>query len=487
MRLPTWCTPTRVALITIVVGAALLRLTHIGSLPPGLYPDEATNGNDALRALSGGWDWFYPANGGREALFINLQAVSLALAGVREAWALRIVSALVGIATIPGMYLLGRELWNRRVGLLAAGLLAGSFWHLVFSRIGFRAIMAPLFLTYALYALVAGVRRLRSAHQHGWTLTLLSGALAGLGLHTYIAFRMASLVFIATGFALIAESGRGERKRVLAGIAAAGGTALLVASPLLMYFETHPGSFSGRASEVSVFAAEHPFTQVAKNTLQEVGMLVVRGDGNWRHNDAGVPAIPLAIFTFVCIGATWSAVRLMRNRGRDVPGVMLAALLIASALPAVLSNEGLPHALRSIMGLVPVFLLAAVGLEYAARKLERHDFGRLVPAFLVAIILGSSVLTAVRYAQYVRKPEVRAEFTTSYVEIGRALLARDKGIPAYVVVPNGSVTIDGVPVSAQTTMFISGTATKEAQEREQVFYVTNRANIPEGAATYVMQ
>jgi predicted membrane-bound mannosyltransferase len=63
-------TPLLLGLV-IVLGAAL-RFAAIGEAPPGLYTDEAANGNDALHALATGeWQWFYPANNGREGLFIN--------------------------------------------------------------------------------------------------------------------------------------------------------------------------------------------------------------------------------------------------------------------------------------------------------------------------------------------------------------------------------------------------------------------------------
>ncbi len=79
-------------LILIIIIAGFLRLYQINQLPPGLYPDEAMNGNNALEALSNtdfsakggpalGWKVFYPENNGREGLFINIQAISVAFFG----------------------------------------------------------------------------------------------------------------------------------------------------------------------------------------------------------------------------------------------------------------------------------------------------------------------------------------------------------------------------------------------------------------------
>src|SRR3989338_5795916 len=93
-----------IALLFVLLLGAIFRFMLISNLPPGLYPDEAMNGNNALEALrntnfsaedgpSLGWKIFYPENNGREGLFINIQALSIYTFG-NTARALRIVSSL---------------------------------------------------------------------------------------------------------------------------------------------------------------------------------------------------------------------------------------------------------------------------------------------------------------------------------------------------------------------------------------------------------
>lgn len=488
MRLPARAPLVPAALLAVLALGAALRLTGIGSSPPGLYPDEATNGNDALRVLETGRpQWFYPNNNGREGLFVNLQAVSLSVAGVREPWALRVVSAIAGILTIPGLYLLGRELWGKRAGLLAAAVLAGSFWHVTFSRIGFRAILAPLVLAWALGILLLGLRKLRAGQPRGAAWTVLGGALAGAGLHTYIAFRAAALAFVVAGLAATWTSRPALRARVATALLAAGAAALLVAAPLLHYFATHPGSFSSRASQVSVLADAHPLREIARNVGLEAGMLVARGDRNWRHNDAGRAALPALLVPFLVIGLGALAMQGARKRGKDLPLLLVCALLVSGMLPAVASSEGMPHALRGILLIVPVFLLAGLGLDRAWAALERIGWRWAGAALAVAVAAYGFLYTAARYPAYAARNEVRDEFTASRVELGRQLLLRDRSVPAYVVVPPGDVTIDGLPVAAQTTMFVTGTATREAQERERTFYVADPGAVPPGGAAYRMR
>src|SRR3989344_5967513 len=220
---------TVLLLVVIVIIATFLRLYHITTTPPGLYPDEAMNGSNAQEAIAtGNYKVFYPENNGREGLFMNIQAMSLMAFGVNEPWALRFPSAIFGIFTVLGLYFLTRELFGKEVGLLATFLLATSFWHIMFSRIGFRAIMAPFFITWALYFLLKSFNRARSksqitgtksqtsssqvGHPEGktrristrffavlrmtsvrsgaWCFPAIGGLLFGLGMYSYIAYRV---------------------------------------------------------------------------------------------------------------------------------------------------------------------------------------------------------------------------------------------------------------------------------------------------------
>src|SRR3989344_1817529 len=143
----------RVIILCIIAIAIFFRFYQLDLTPPGLWPDEAANGVDALKALDNkDFKIFYPANNGREGLFINLQSISIAVLGA-EPWALRIVSAIIGTLTVIGLYLLTRRLFDWRMAAVSSFFLAVSFWHVNFSRIGFRAIMLPFILVWAFYFL----------------------------------------------------------------------------------------------------------------------------------------------------------------------------------------------------------------------------------------------------------------------------------------------------------------------------------------------
>lgn len=114
-----------VAISLILLTAAILRFYQLGSLPGGLNGDEVFNAIDALRIGAEHWPVFFEGNNGREALFLYLTAASLRLLG-QTVFALRLPAALLGTGSVWLAWRLGRNLFNRRTGLLAAGLIAVS-------------------------------------------------------------------------------------------------------------------------------------------------------------------------------------------------------------------------------------------------------------------------------------------------------------------------------------------------------------------------
>jgi 4-amino-4-deoxy-L-arabinose transferase-like glycosyltransferase len=179
--------------------AAFSRFWALDHIPPGIYPDEAINGNEGLEALrTQNFKVFYPTNEGREGLWINMVGVSVWLFGA-NGFGLRFWSALFGTLTVPFLYLLVRELFSTRAAFFSSFLLAMSFWHLNFSRIAFSAISVPFLMTSSLYLLFAGWRRSSSECfvARGTMLSaVFGGALYGAGFHTYVAYRFTPLVVL---------------------------------------------------------------------------------------------------------------------------------------------------------------------------------------------------------------------------------------------------------------------------------------------------
>lgn len=164
-RSATLKTPILITLLIILFVGAWLRLHQLNSLPPGLFMDEAVNGIDAQGIWRNGrFSIFFPANNGREPIYIYMQALMMRLIG-EHAFGIRIVSAYSGILTIPLAYVLAKTLFRKNkthatyIGLVAAAVLATSFWHVSLSRLGFRTILLPFFCHVSHILVLAGMAK----------------------------------------------------------------------------------------------------------------------------------------------------------------------------------------------------------------------------------------------------------------------------------------------------------------------------------------
>jgi hypothetical protein len=410
-----------VLLVAIIALAAWFRFYDIKNYPPGIFPDVAANGEDVLLILDGDVRPFYPRGNGREALFFYLQALMVKFHG-SGVWPMHAASAIIGLATVIAMYFATRPWFGRLSGLLAALFLATNHWHVTLSRTGFRAIMVALFV--ALFTAFVGytIREVKpfdgaqgKQGRRAYLYAALAGAALAGGFYTYIAYRV--MVGVVLGVALLillddwilewrrhslASAGHKVRdlphvmrygRHLLVGLAAA----IIVFIPLGWYFVEHPADFVGRAGQVSIFNPELQ-RQYGGGTLAGTLLYSTRetllsffaggGDANWRHNVAGYPLLNPLVGVLALLGVAWTihgsvVVAFMIVRGKEVHLGMvypyLLLLLLGMLAPVVTTAEGMPHGLRSIGLLVPVFLLAGTAgsvVVYWLLRRVRSDWGR---------------------------------------------------------------------------------------------------------------
>ena len=394
--------------VLVVTGlGAALRLVALGAVPVGLYQDEAFNGLDALRVLAGERPLYFPANNGREPLFIYLASVSIAWLG-RTPMAVRLPAALLGTLTIPISAALGAALFNRRVGVLTAALVAFSFWPLHLSRIGFRAVGLPLFSGLALALAWHGVSRCR----RGWV--VLGGLAYGLAFYTYLPVYLTPLILGLLAFYLWLVG----KRSVLCSAAPwflLGAAVALV--PFVVNVADDPGLILGRPQQVSILSPELGGGEALATLLRQIGrglgMFVWRGDTIPRHNLPGRPVFDLLVAPFFLVGTLWAARHWRR------PAALLALLWPAVMLVPTILAEDTPHFLRAV-GVVPlVFLLAALGLDVAHRALVARVPCRWLPGAVLGIILVGSLGWTVRdyFGRYATDPRTAFAFQDAATEL----------------------------------------------------------------------
>lgn len=236
-----------VALLAIVALGAALRLYHLDQLPGELTLDQISKYWDVRDVLLGKRaPIFFEANQGRESLFFYLIALTSQFTGLGF-MAMKLSSALVGVATIPAIYLAGRELGGRELGAVAALLLAVSKWHIILSRLGYRVILAPLFVVLVLYFLARALRGGRLL-DYGWT-----GVMLGLGMYSYKSFPFA----VPAAVSCTVLYGLWRRPRALAGTPIMLLLALLVFLPNAVYAAESWDDYVYRENLQRRFLAEH--------------------------------------------------------------------------------------------------------------------------------------------------------------------------------------------------------------------------------------
>lgn len=477
-------------------------------VPPGIYPDEAKNANDAIETLTTGeYKIFYPENNGREGLWIWLIALSFKYFGI-SIFSLKIVGATAGILSILGAYLLTKEFFRfshqyrisgeiesaritqETISLFVAGLMATSFWHINFSRIAFRAILVPLLLSFGLYFTLRALRTKKLLY------SIIAGVTWGLGMYTYIAFRLAPAIpifVILFSFSIylwhskprLALNYSGFKRVFIKDewwkLAMMGVAAVVTAFPLFLFFVRNPETFGSRSAGISVFATDNFLLAFFQSLGVHLQMLVFQGDMNWRHNFSGQPELFWPVGLLFILGAFYSGECIIKSWRKKNWQTLTAHFALLSSfgvmiLPAALTTEGIPHALRAI-GLMPfVFIYAGLGFLFIIRIIfphKRHRSEIWIYALGVAIII-IMLFTSYQYVNYFvnwgRNTEVEGAFSRPDLKIGEYFNEIPKDVDKYLIVNRGgvlvsypeSVILDAstealLPMSAQTVLFIQQT------------------------------
>jgi hypothetical protein len=204
-----------------------------------------------------------------------------------------------------------------------------------------RAICAPFFLTWGLYFLLAGIRRVRSG-KPAMAWMAAAGAVYGLGFHTYIAYRttpaLVAGVLLYYFFRARREGWSGAFWKASASFATA---AALAVSLLLIYFARNPGTFFGRTTQISIYRTNHPYTTLLLNIWKTAQMFFFEGDSNWRHNYDGQRELFWPVAILFAFGCAMGLTAIWKRQERWFSYAVALAWIVLSAVPVVLSDDGL--------------------------------------------------------------------------------------------------------------------------------------------------
>lgn len=274
---------------------------------------------------------------------------------------LRSLSAVIGTATVPVVYLAGRELVSRRTGLIAAAITAVAPWMVWYSQEG-RSY--PLLMLLGAVSLLYFARSLKESSTKNLGFWALSSALA-LATHYFAAF-----LVVPEAIWLLYRLGRDHLKRLVASLAVIAASAAALA-PLALDQAGH-----GYTDWIGDYALSY-------RTKEIVVQFIAGGNGN-------VPTW-LSLLVLLVIGmALWLLLRADPQRQR---AALPAALALSSvAIPFVLLVGGQDYVLARNLAVawIPFAIVIAAGLAAGPRRLA-IPVGVGLCGLLLALTVASAI------------------------------------------------------------------------------------------------
>lgn len=406
-----------VLLALIVSLAVLLRVHRLVEVPVEMTSDHAEKLLDVYDVLNGARPIFFERNTGREAFQFYLTAALIQWTPLQLGHlALKVGTALFGILTVPLTYLLGKELYGRSTGLLAAFFLAISHWHVTISRVGLRFPFTAAFAAPALYFLLRALRRNR---RNEW---LAAGAFLGIGLHTYTAMRIVPLLFVllilmrlGRDLAVMMRKRDAQVRVTTASLptlttifwvnAARGGAmALLLFLPLLRYMADNPTGFWYRAA--SRAQAAMPVADLWRTFWQNMVDALLMF--NYRGDVVPINTVPEAAVLgpvmggLFVLGMAYLMWRLIVRRELTAAYVLVSfvAFLLPSVLSLAFPGEN-PSVVRTGGAAPFVMIVAALPLVLFVEHVWTARRQRFLAPLILTVILGSAILF--NYGWYFRE------------------------------------------------------------------------------------
>jgi hypothetical protein len=443
---------TAAAVVGLLALALFFRFWRLDQMPSEMTSDHIEKLLDVHDLVMGQRPIFFVRNTGREPWQFYWTLGFIRLFGLdTKFFALKLGAAAVSLLTLPGVFLLGRDLFGRWVGLWATLFTAVASWPVILSRIGLRFPFAPAVTAWSLFFLFRG---LRAGRRNDF---ILLGLTLGVGLHGYTAFRAMPLAAaVCWCLVLLFRPKRlsARPSQLLRNAALTVLITIIVFIPLGRFSLEHPDDF-WRRSVSRVVDPNHPtpdspFVTLVKNMWDVALMFHWQGDDVWVNTLSNRPILDPLLGGLLILGLI---IALWRGRRDPIPLLVLISgivLLLPSALSLAYPVEN-PSAVRTggaipvvmVIAALPVGLAMDWGLADLGKNRTRDTDSRSGPGARVrvrwrSILLITGALTLAvsatiinlrrYYVDYWRQYERNAQNTTEiaaairgFVESGGSL------------------------------------------------------------------
>lgn len=383
-----------VAAVAAITGVAFaVRFVLLASQPGPFWQDEGIFASGGLEVARGIRENFFAIDPeyGADLYYLTI-GVPFKLFGASILWA-RLPHALIGTITVPLLYLMLREMFDRRVALVGAAFVAVYHFHVHFSRQSVPNLTDTLFVV---LVLLFAFRAIRTQNLLDFGLL---GLAAGLQLYFFSGARLLPLVLIIL-LGYVALKTRGAFVvRNFWGLGTLLTGFVIASLPVALLWDANPDLFTVRWELQNIFDTgwlDKEMELTGRSELHvlwdqfqhSIGILFVYPDVFQNYN-AGIPLLTGVASVLFVVGAVYGVFHIYQPR--------FVALFALLALIVILLGTVLkpPVAEQRYLGTVPISAaFVALGLVVPAEALVKVMPGWRSYA-LAAVVAGVLLLAFV--------------------------------------------------------------------------------------------
>lgn len=262
-------------LTVIVILAFAVRFYKLGSVPSGLYVDEAAQGYSAYSILKTGKDEFgmrlpivfRSMTDFRTPVYTYIVSAIIPIFGVNS-FSVRFPSFIFGVLSVISVYFLTLQISsNKKLSLITSFLIAVSPWHILFSRTAYESNVSLFFLITGILFLIKSLKKPY--------FLIISAILLAISVVSYQSERIVVPIILAVYFLRLRKTflDKKHSKTLFAGLL----IGIIILLPTLSIVFT-PG-FWARASGLNIFSHAK---QLPDGFIQNYrGIFSILVNGSW--------------------------------------------------------------------------------------------------------------------------------------------------------------------------------------------------------------
>ena len=379
--------------------AGFYRFYLLDQVPPEMFSDHAEKLIDVTDVLRGQFYIFFPRNTGREAFQMYLTAAAAKVFGTGVSFlSLKIGTCLAGLFALPFIYLLGKEIKNKEIGLLAMFFAGIAYWPNIISRVALRFALFPAFAAPTLFFLIRGLKRKR------WNDFLYAGLALGFGLHGYSPFRIVPVAVAVTLLIYFFHTtSKSNRRQAIIALLLVGLISLVIFLPLMRFAISNYDIFSyrmqTRMTDVEI-PLQGSFLNIFFSNLWKALIMFQWDNGNiWVHSIPGRPALGIISAALFSLGIILVLVRYIRKKHwMDLVLLLSIPVLMLPSILSIAFPDENPSLNRTSGALIPVFIVIGIAAENLFSNIKSGfpaRWGKWVSWAAVFLLLaGSAIINA---------------------------------------------------------------------------------------------